>query len=180
MKKILRKKAIEKRNLVPERKREEMSFKICEKVIKSKEYKNAKTIMVYSCIASEVDLESVIIDALSKNKTVCFPRCIKETHEMDVVPVLDLSTLLDGAYGIKEPLGNGIEPEKIDLIIVPIVAFTKNKDRLGYGGGYYDRFFVKTKALKMGVAYSSQEEENVYPEKTDIPLDMIVTETEVI
>ena len=180
MKKILRKKALEKRNLVPERKREEMSFKICEKVIKSKEYKNAKTIMVYSKIASEVDLESVIIDALSKNKTVCFPRCIKETHEMDAIPVLDLSALKDGAYGIKEPLGDGIEPEEIDLIIVPIVAFTKNKDRLGYGGGYYDRFFVKTKALKMGVAYSSQEEEKVYPEKTDIPLDMIVTETEVI
>ena len=180
MKKILRKKAIEKRDLIPESKREEMSFKIAEKVLKSKEYKNAKTIMVYSCIGSEVNLERIINDALSKNKRMCFPRCIKETHEMDSVPVDDLSCLKSGAYGIKEPLGKGIALQEIDLIIVPIVAFTKNKDRLGYGGGYYDRFFLKTKGIKMGVAYSSQEEENVYPEKTDIPLDIIVTETEVI
>ncbi len=180
MKKILRKDAIEKRNLIPIDKREEKSLKIAEKIIALEEYKNAKTVMVYSVIGSEVNLESLINDALLKNKTVCFPRCIKETRQMDAVAVLDLSTLKSGAYGIKEPIGDGIDPKKIDLCIVPIVAFTKNKDRLGYGGGYYDRFLLKTKALKMGVAYSSQEIDNVYPEDTDIPLDIIVTETEVI
>ncbi len=180
MKKILRKKAIEKRDLIPPNKREEMSFKISERVINSKEYKNAKTIMVYSQIGSEVNLESLINDALFKNKTVCFPRCIKETKQMDAVPVLDLSNLKSGAYGIKEPVGDGIDPKEIDLCIVPIVAFTKNKDRLGYGGGYYDRFLLRTDGIKMGVAFSFQEIDNVFPEKTDIPLDIIVTETEVI
>ncbi|MDO4618101.1 MAG: 5-formyltetrahydrofolate cyclo-ligase [Clostridia bacterium] len=177
MKKHLRKKALAKRNALTLEYREKSSLKIFEKLISMSEYKSAETVLLYASFGSEVDTEMLIKRALKDKKTVCLPRCIKESRQMEIVPIKSLDDLKEGAYGIKEPVGNGISDA--DLVIVPLVAFTKEKDRLGYGGGYYDRFLANADTKSIGIAFSCQIEENVYPENTDIKLQKIVTEKEV-
>jgi len=74
-----------------------------------------------------------------------------------------------------EPEGEKSSPEKVDIVVVPAVAFDLQGHRLGYGKGYYDRFLKKTKAVKVGVAYDFQIVEKLPAEQHDIPVDLIIT-----
>jgi 5-formyltetrahydrofolate cyclo-ligase len=96
------------------------------------------------------------------------------------VKIQNLTNLKKGYAGIKEPEGKGVPPEKIDIVVVPAVAFYKYGHRLGYGKGFYDRFLKKTKALKVGVAYDFQILEKLPAESHDIPVDLIITPTQII
>ena len=72
----------------------------------------------------------------------------------------------------------GFPPENIDVIVCPVVAFDKHNNRLGYGGGYYDRYLPRlmSDTIKIGVAFSCQEVEEVPTAEFDVPLDVVVTE----
>ena len=153
---------------------------VCKNIVSLAEYKNAKNILCYASYNYEVDTFYLMKKILSDGKSLYLPRCITETREMEACRVKDLSELKIGAYGIKEPTGENVSKEILDLIIVPMVAFDRQKTRLGYGGGYYDRFLPETKADKVGIAFSAQESEGLVKEPTDIPMDIIVTENEVI
>ena len=69
-----------------------------------------------------------------------------------------------------------LEKEKIDVIIVPLLAFDEKRKRLGYGGGYYDRYLKDFKGLKIGVGFEAQKNTDLPEEEHDIPLDIIITE----
>ena len=77
-------------------------------------------------------------------------------------------------FKIKEPIG--IKEIKPDIIICPLIAFDKYKNRLGYGKGYYDRFLKNNKIIKIGTAFSLQEAEKIPCENHDIKMDLIITE----
>ena len=84
-------------------------------------------------------------------------------------------------FGVQEPFDeteNIIFPEKIDLVIVPGLCFDKSKNRLGYGGGFYDRFLIKTKAVKIAICFDEQIIENgsLPVNKYDIKTDVIITD----
>ena len=90
-----------------------------------------------------------------------------------------LADLQEGRFGVREPLGEEERvPKKGDLFLVPGALFDRKKNRIGYGGGYYDTYFEKYQGYrKTGIAFSEQISESVIPtEETDIPLDDIVTE----
>ena len=92
------------------------------------------------------------------------------------------AAMIDGPFGAQIPLNEDFfEPE---ILIVPLLAFTRNGDRLGYGGGFYDRSLAQLRArratLAIGFAFAGQEVAELPLEPTDEPLDMIVTETGVI
>jgi 5-formyltetrahydrofolate cyclo-ligase len=70
----------------------------------------------------------------------------------------------------------GIEPPNLDVIIVPLAAFDADKNRLGRGKGYYDKFLSKTSAIKIGAAYKAAEVAKINSEKHDVKMDMIITE----
>jgi 5-formyltetrahydrofolate cyclo-ligase len=83
-----------------------------------------------------------------------------------------------GTFGILEPENGFVPKSDLDVILVPCTAF-KGKHRLGYGGGYYDRFLKDFQGLKIGIAFDEQEAD--FPVHSwDIPLDIIVTQTRVI
>ena len=150
-----------------------LSDKICTKVFNLPEYKNAKKIMVYMSCRGEVMTDKIIADALSSGKRIYAPVTISAA---DMVVAEYTGSLKKGRFGIKEPLGEEISPEELDLVIVPGVAFDRRGNRIGYGAGYYDRFLLKTKAYTVGLAYGFQIVEDTFPQETDVKLQAIISE----
>ncbi len=156
------------RNGLSESEHARLSKIICEKV---KEHLNdAKAVMLYSPIDSEVDV-SLLFD---EDKTVLLPRVEGEK----LIPCVK-KELNVGSFGVLEPVGEGY-CDKIDAVIVPMCAFDKNCNRLGFGKGYYDRFLASIDTLKIGVAFSCQEQYKIFANETDVKMDIIITETSVL
>ena len=181
MKPGLRKRYINlRKNFVTDTERQDLSRIIAEKVLELDALKGAENVFCYSAYNGEVETDFLIDNLLELGKKVYLPLCDKETNTMSARKITSRDELTLGAYGILEPSGEEIEPQDIDFIIVPMVAFDKKRTRLGYGGGYYDRYLPKTNAVKCGIAFSVQEAESLPRGEYDIPLDMIVTEKEII
>ncbi len=138
-------------------------------------YRDAKVIMTYLSYLSEPDTHALVSDMLAAGKTVCAPVC-GEKGEMEAYAFSSFSQLAPSKMGILEPkTDKQIFPGEIDVIIVPGCAFCDGGYRLGYGGGYYDRYLPRTNAVTCGFLYEPLKI-NFTPDKTDIPLDYIITE----
>ena len=146
----------------------EYSKVICEKVQRFITDKNV--IMVYNAIDNEVDLSYLN----TNGKTVVYPRCVGEN-----LIAVNPNGFFKGSFNIDEPIGEEFK-NKIDAVLVPMCAFDENLNRLGFGKGYYDRFLNSRDCLKIGVAFSCQKTENILRKETDVIMDIIVTEKEII
>jgi len=141
-------------------------------------YKKAKKIMIYYPLKGEVDLLDMVRKA---EKNFYFPK-IKGKN---LVPYLikDLEKDFEkGKFGVKEPIEERCErvkEEDLDLIIVPGLAFDYQKNRLGRGAGFYDRFLKKIKKTKVGVAFDFQVVKNLPYLSHDEKVDILVTETNI-
>ena len=130
-----------------------------------------ESFFVYLSFASEVGTETLIGQLQRAGKTVCVPRVLG--GEMSAVPYSD--KLEKGAFGLTQPSEG--EDTPCEVAFVPLLAVDKTGTRLGYGGGYYDKFFAKhPEIMKVGLAYEGQLAEMLPREDTDIPLDAVVTE----
>ena len=165
--------------------RDEIKFKknknkkIEEKVFKLLENNQSKVVAFYMNFSSEVSTGKLIEYVLHNGKIVVIPRA--EKKELFFYKINSIkNNLKKNKYGIQEPIKvneNYVEPEKIEMIIVPGLCFDKEKNRLGYGGGYYDRYLRKTNAIKVGICFDEQIYEGILPtEKTDIKMDIIITD----
>ncbi len=143
------------------------------RIIKSLEcYKEAKAVMIYMPIKGEADVTGLLEDS----KVFLTP----VTEGEEIYPSIVNGNFIQGNFNVPEPTEKeAFEKEKIDIVLVPGVAFDKEGNRMGYGKGYYDRFLKDMKALKIGVCHSFQLRDNVPNEEHDIKMDMIVTEREV-
>jgi 5-formyltetrahydrofolate cyclo-ligase len=168
-------------NLSPKEIRE-LSAAVIDRLKKCKYFQNAKSVMFYFPVKGEVDLLPLMEELLKdKTKKVLLPKITQE-DELVAVEVSDMEVLRPGKYGIPEPLGGKIvKPEKIDLVIVPGVAFDEKCNRLGMGKGYYDRFLPRVKGKKVGVAYDFQIIPSFeFPKEAhDEPVDAVITPTRV-
>ena len=139
---------------------------------------SAETVLFYYPIRNEVNILSLIEKSFS-GKTACLPRIEKGAGEMTARRVISLNGLTVGKYGIPTPSEDSplIDPGEIDFVVVPLTAFDENMYRIGYGGGYYDRYLPKCiNAVKCGAAYSFQKTDKIFTGNHDIKLNMIVTE----
>ena len=174
-KQYLRIKTKEKLKTLSKKEKEESSKNIVYKIRKSKEYQKAKYIMIYNALKDEVDLKELTKD---KDKIFIYPRCINNKEMIALIPNSE-DDFETGMFNIKEPIINkSVIANKIDLIICPLVAFDKDKNRLGNGSGYYDRFLAKYNCLKIGVGFKIQELKGVPNEKFDRKLDIIYSEVD--
>ena len=108
------------------------------------------------------------------------PKIISGT-EMIAVKLNDIANLELDDIGILTPKSNEILSEKVDITITPGIGFTKKGGRLGYGRGYYDRWFsINEVKTKIGIAFEEQVVMNLPLEKTDVNMDIIITEKEII
>ncbi len=155
------------------------SLNIADKLLNLPEYLNSNSVFVYNSFGCEVMTDSIIADALKRNKTVCVPRV--EGERMQAV-VIDCNTeFVSNEWGILEPLSNEIfAPEAIELSLIPLVGFDRRLNRLGRGKGFYDKFLSGLPCIKIALAYSVQEENSIIVDQFDIMVDKIITEKEII
>lgn len=173
MKEYLRKEIQKKRNDLNESIYENLSEIIQKKTIDFLKNENFTSVAIYSPIRKEIKTD-LIFDFFGKEKTVLYP-FIKE-NKMFFSEIKNLSQLKKGKYGILTPPENAYKG-KIDFIIVPGLVFNLSGYRIGYGGGFYDRFFSENNsAVKISMAFSFQITEEDISEKHDIPVNYIVTE----
>ena len=130
-----------------------------------------ESFFVYLSFGSEVSTKGLIRALLARGKKVCVPRI--EGGVMRSVPYAE--PLEAGAYGILQPKGG--EETACRVALTPLLAVDGEGYRLGYGGGYYDRYFaLHPDVLRVGLAYAGQAVEGLPREKTDMPLHAVVTE----
>lgn len=178
MKKKLRKEALARRKEMPAEERVEKSRQITEHILQSEVYQKAKSVFSFVSMGTEVEMRDILRQAWKDGKNVAVPKT-KQGREMIFLKIESFADLEEGRFGVMEPVTQEeIIPEAGDLFLVPGALFDRNKNRIGYGGGYYDTYFEKHQGYrKIGLAFSEQISETDIPtEVNDIPLDDIVTE----
>lgn len=178
LKKSLRKKFVALRKNLSVDEREFLSNKIVKKFLDSEIYKNSSVIMAYMPMPEEIQLKNFFADAFDKQKILAIPLII-ERGIMQPVILKNFDELEVGDFGIltvKKNCRNFLDEKKIDCVIVPGAAFDFSGNRLGLGGGYYDRFLKKISAKKIALAFDFQITENLPIESHDVPVDFIFTE----
>lgn len=125
----------------------------------------------YYTMSTEIDC-NYILKELAKTHTVALPS-IQGDHLVFREWDTKESSLVKGKFGIPEPQGNQVTPQ---VVLAPLLGFDDNCFRLGYGGGFYDKAFEHLEALKIGVAFSTQQVKQLPVEEFDMPLDFVVTE----
>lgn len=186
MKNTLRKTVLQERMALSPELVTEKSNAIIDKVFAMKEYLQAVTIMVYLDFRNEVQTGALLSRSMDNGKRVVVPAT--ETKEHLLIPSLIKhypEELRPGHWGILEPTPGSlrpVHPKDIDLVFVPGVAFDLAGNRLGYGGGYYDRFLARLgeHAVFIALAFEIQVRPHVYPAAHDIPMHYLITENRII
>jgi len=144
------------------------------------EYKSAKTIMCYISLDSEVNTWEFIKSKLADGKEIVVPY-IDVNDVLSVSKLKSFDNLVVGKYGVLEPKNKLLYDEKIDLMILPGLAFDVNGSRIGFGKGYFDKFLSKhTKSVKVALAFEEQIIDFIPTTKYDVYMDVIVTDKRLI
>jgi 5-formyltetrahydrofolate cyclo-ligase len=175
---FFRKKILDIRNSLSQKEVEICSDKIWKSLSKLKEFQEAKGIFIYISFKNEVDTNK-IIQSIIDTKQVMVP-CI-ENGKINISQIDNFCTYKKDKFGIPEPCEKKIcSPKKIDLAIVPGIAFDLNRNRIGFGGGYYDRILKLINAKKIALCYDFQLLDNIPIDNHDIKMDFIITESRMI
>ena len=181
-KKSLRKELLDRRNSLDIGEKNKLDIIIIRKFLMCLEYDDADTLLIYYPIRNEIALLPIAEDAIKKGKKVAFPISNKETCTLSFRYVESLDQLVEGAYSILEPAEDASEfiNDKNSVCVVPALGFDRDGYRIGYGKGYYDRFLKDFTGITIGLCYDSLVVESVPREKTDMPVDILITEKEEI
>jgi 5-formyltetrahydrofolate cyclo-ligase len=179
-KRRIRRQVLVERDAVPTTLRQERGKRVAERFLTLPEVQQARTIMLFWSFGSEVPTGPLIERLHERGVAVALPRI----EDADLVPIAyvpgDPTTTT--SFGAEEPVGGmRLDPSSIDLVGVPGVAFDRRGRRIGYGGGYYDRFLRGLPAFTVGLGFGLQVlGEDLPGGSFDLPVDAIVTEGETI
>jgi 5-formyltetrahydrofolate cyclo-ligase len=182
-KKQLRQEMKERLSLLKKPQYEDKSYRIAQTLFRDSDWKNADTIGITISNPPEVDTYQIIRKAWELGKTVVVPKCNSSEKQLGFRKLDRFSQLESVFFGLYEPnelLTNEVHADKIDLLIVPGLAFNKKGYRLGFGGGYYDRFLMNYHGVKISLAFDSQIVSSLPIEAHDLPVTKIITDDEVI
>ena len=153
---------------------------ISDRLFKLKEIQHAKVIFAYISYASEVNTHEILKRLLSDGKKVVVPKIIS-SEKMVAQHFESWDDLEPGTLGILTPTTGNITDATIDIAITPGLGFTVSGHRIGFGAGYYDRWFASHEVrLKIAIAFETQIVDSLPIEETDIPVDLILTEKRTI
>ena len=151
---------------------------VAENVRRLKDYRPAKTILIYMSTPIEVDTIGIIKNAWEDGKRVAVPRCIPDTRNMEFHYIDSLDCLSVGSFSVLEP--DPSLPIVTDfsgcLMIVPGMHFDMKGYRIGYGKGYYDRYMVRFTGISAGICYSNELKPFLYHGRYDRHVDIVVTD----
>lgn len=150
---------------------------ITENILSWEHYKSAQTIFLYITMANEIDTINFIAQASNDGKRICAPKCYKD-GTMEARKISGLNDLALGYVGISEPKDHCpvIPKDELDLILVPCLTVDQNGYRLGYGGGFYDRYLKDYKGISVALCRDKQIIKKIPTEGFDIPVGYYVTE----
>ena len=183
-KKELRKEILKRRDAMTLEERASQSHEIAKRVIEQKCFQEADKVLLFASFKSEVDTNEIFHTARTLSKDVYYPKVVGE--EMEFYLVENLDELVEGYRGIREPREDETKRLIIEnkiCVIMPGAVFDEEGNRIGYGGGYYDRFLQRLEMpevdfCKIAIAFDCQMvEKGFIPcEEHDIEMDCIVTE----
>ena len=156
------------------------SQRLCDQLRQQLIWTEAQSVLFFAPLASEPNLWPLLIEALAEDKTVCLPRYISAGDEYVACQVCDIHRdLVCGKFRIREPAPDCpvVPLNRLDLALVPGIAFDARGGRLGRGKGFYDRLLVNVRGLKCGVAFEEQMVDTVPTGPLDIRLNCILTPT---
>ena len=196
-KEVIRKKILSSRRKLTDDGVERLSRKICKKFLGLEQLTKAHNISIYLSINNEVKTKSIIDVLMQDGKEIFLPTAvilrpeaeesklrsfaIAQDDEYMLVKFSGWKDLEAGPHGILQPTGTTtVDPQSIDVAVIPGVAFDKRGVRLGYGKGVFDRLFSKSKAFKIGLAYDFQIVEELPKEEHDLVMDLVVTEKRIV
>lgn len=178
----LRKATIEKREAIGKDEFESKSESIRNNIFLLPEWQRADIVYTYVSMRNEPDTIQVINRALDEGKKVCVPKIFGK--EMRFIPIGSVDDLKKGTWGILEPDDKGIYETKPGFMLVPGILFGEDFNRIGYGAGYYDRYFAGCRNedgwFLAAVAYDFQIRPEIPREEFDIYMDAIVTNDRVL
>ncbi len=175
-KKQIRKFIAAKKKFMPKSELQNRSDVIMKEIELSQEFIAAKTILAYWSMPDEVQTHQ-FIEKWNDVKNFLLPQVDGDNLKVRVYEG-PKSFKKNPSFNVYEPTGKEEKNlNKIDLVIVPGIAFDRKNNRLGRGKGYYDRFLTKVKkAVKMGVAFDFQLVREIPVDKTDVPVDLVITD----
>ncbi|MFZ4452029.1 5-formyltetrahydrofolate cyclo-ligase [Salibacterium aidingense] len=162
---------------------EQKGAKICDQLFASSLWQNASTIALTMATKNEVNTRPMIEKGWQEGKCIAVPKADPFSYTLDFYQITSFQETKEDFAGIFEPdpaFSSFIPPDMFDLIIVPGMAFDKEKYRIGFGGGYYDRFLKNIAVPACAVLCEFQLFERLPREKHDIPLDFLFTENKII
>ena len=173
MKSELRKQVLQEMKSIPQKQKIAMDQALTERFLNHPFYQEAKVIATYLSFPHEFQTQGLIDQALKDGKKVLIPKTYPKGR-MDFV-VYDPQQLVKTSFGLQEPQGNleVVEASRIDLIHVPGLAFTTEGYRIGYGGGYYDRYLEYFSGHTLSTIYPCQIQDFI-PENHDIPVQEVL------
>lgn len=177
--KALRKALIRARNGLTPEERAEKSARAVELLVQSEVFRAARTVMIYDHVGGELSLDSLLTHPAAAGKRFCYPLCVSRTEMIAMIP----GAWKPGAYGIREPvreLSEEIPPEALDLVVCPGTGFDPACNRMGMGGGYYDRYLPRcVNARIVLVAFEAQKVPALPVDPWDRPVEQVFTEAAV-
>lgn len=191
----VRKKAVETRDSMDEESRQQKSEEIAKKILEADWFKEADIVLSYHAFRSEVEVDALNRAVLTQGKKLYLPKTYVKEKQIRFFEITDLSKLKRGYQKIWEPTGE--EPEfsfetvkeeqRKVLMIMPGTAYDARGYRMGYGGGYYDRYLNAHEAewkmidfMTVFAAFSEQKMILIPGERCDVKPDVIVTEKEIM
>lgn len=176
----VRKNCLTQRASLAEEERRIKSLIIQQKLLDLKDFQMAHTVMLFLNFRDEVETTSLAEETLECKKKLILPRCAPK----GILLPLEVNNLADdiepGLWGIREPklTNKEVDPLEIDLVVVPGAGFDLQGNRLGYGGGFYDRFFMRIKPStpRVALGFECQIIPEVPVDKHDAKMTKLVTE----
>ena len=179
-KKEIRNEMIKLRDAIPFENKKIKDDKIFNKLINNVDFKKANNYFLFVSFRSEIETKTIINYLIDRNKNVFVPKVVGNIMKLYLIKSLD--DLEKGVMGIMEPRENlkELTNEKLDFILMPGLAFDNLGGRIGYGGGYYDKFLSSLDYLntvpKIAIAYKFQVINSIPMKDYDIRVDKIITD----
>ena len=174
-KELIREKMLNHRASIPYKQKVAWDAAINKHLIQFMETHRPDVVHSFLPMQEEVNVMTTIESLYTSGVKIVCPKALSggilEHYEL-----VDIDKMCKGVYGTRYPAGGMLYTGDMDIIIVPGLGFDTNKNRVGYGGGYYDRFLRKhNESLKLAVAYPFQIQDNIPSDKYDVPVDIVVT-----